>query len=140
MSATGIKITAGGNILDALRAYKPMVGMEGATYYYYYTNPKNKINDWLVSEHEKRFNGAPPDFFTCGGFAAAMAVVAAIKKADSTDTEKLIAAMEGMKFDTPQGRDDVPQGPTIRPCRTCSTSASRTTPSCLGAPSASWWR
>ncbi|MBV1716077.1 MAG: substrate-binding domain-containing protein [Desulfarculus sp.] len=98
----GIKLTAGGNILDALKAYKPMVGMEGATYYYY-TNPKNKINDWLVKEHEKRYNGAPPDFFTCGGFAAAMAVVTAIKKAGSTDTEKLIAAMEGMKFDTPKG-------------------------------------
>ncbi|MBU1274936.1 MAG: substrate-binding domain-containing protein [Proteobacteria bacterium] len=98
----GIKITAGGNILDALRAYKPMEGMEGATYYYY-TNPKNKINDWLVAEHEKRFNGAPPDFFTCGGFAAAMAVVEAIKQAKSTDTEKLITVMEGMKFQTPKG-------------------------------------
>ena len=36
--------------------------------------PKNPVNDWLVAEHQKRFN-APPDFFTAGGFTAAMAVV-----------------------------------------------------------------
>jgi branched-chain amino acid transport system substrate-binding protein len=60
------------------------------------------MNDWLVAEHQKRF-GAPPDFFTAGGFAAASAVVAGIRKAGGTDTEKLIAAMEGMSFDTPKG-------------------------------------
>ena len=35
------------------------------------------MNDWLVAENKKRFNGAPPDFFTCGGFIAAQAVVLA---------------------------------------------------------------
>ena len=44
----------------------------------------------------------PPDFFTAGGMAAAVAVVEAIKKAGGTDTEKLIAAMEGMAFDSPK--------------------------------------
>jgi branched-chain amino acid transport system substrate-binding protein len=61
------------------------------------------VNEWLVREHQKRFN-APPDFFTCGGFAAAMAVVTGLKKAGSTDTEKLVAAMEGMDFETPKGK------------------------------------
>ncbi len=98
----GIELSTGGNILPALAAYKRLPGMEGATYYYYGI-PKNPINDWLVSEHEKRFK-SPPDFFTAGGFAAAMAVVTAVKKAKSTDTEKLIAAMEGMEFDTPKGK------------------------------------
>ena len=65
--------------------------------------PKNPMNDWLVAEHQKRFN-APPDFFTAGGFAAASAAVAALEKAGGTDTEKLIAAMEGMTFDTPKGQ------------------------------------
>jgi len=77
-------------------------GMVGGAYYYYEI-PKNPINDWLVREHVKRFN-EPPDFFTCGGFAAAMAVVAGIQKAGGTDTEKLIAAMEGLEFQTPKGR------------------------------------
>jgi len=98
----GIELSTGGNILPALAAYKRLPGMEGATYYYY-SIPKNPINDWFVTEHQKRFN-APPDFFTAGGFAAAMAAVTAIEKAQSTDTEKLIAAMEGMEFDTPKGK------------------------------------
>ncbi len=98
----GIELSTGGNILPALAAYKRLPGMEGATYYYY-DIPKNPVNDWLVAEHEKRFN-APPDFFTAGGFSAAMAVVTAVEKAKSTDTEKLISAMEGMEFDTPKGK------------------------------------
>src|SRR5690606_10523160 len=52
--------------------------------------------------HQKRFN-SPPDFFTAGGFAAAAAVLAAVKAAKSTDTEALIAAMEGLSFETPKG-------------------------------------
>jgi branched-chain amino acid transport system substrate-binding protein len=98
----GIELSTGGNILPALAAYKRLPGMEGATYYYY-DIPKNPVNDWLVAEHQKRYN-APPDFFTAGGFAAAMAAYTAVDKAKSTDTEKLIAAMEGMEFDTPKGK------------------------------------
>jgi branched-chain amino acid transport system substrate-binding protein len=98
----GIELSTGGNILPALAAYKRLPGMEGATYYYY-DIPKNPVNDWLVAEHQKRFGG-PPDFFTAGGFAAAMAVVTAVEKAKSTDADKLIAAMEGMAFDTPKGK------------------------------------
>jgi branched-chain amino acid transport system substrate-binding protein len=56
-----------------------------------------------VAEHMKRFK-SPPDFFTAGGFAAASAVVSALRKVPNADTEKLIAAMEGMDFDTPKGR------------------------------------
>ncbi len=98
----GIGFAAAGNILPVLVAYKRFPGLEGAAYYYYGI-PKNPINDWLVAEHQKRFN-APPDFFTCGGFAAAMALVASVEKAGSTDAEKLIPAMEGLEFDTPKGK------------------------------------
>jgi branched-chain amino acid transport system substrate-binding protein len=98
----GIELSTGGNILPAMAGYKTLPGMEGATYYYH-DIPKNEVNTWLVTEHQKRFN-APPDFFTAGGFAAAMAAVTAVQKAKSTDTEKLIAAMEGMEFNTPKGK------------------------------------
>lgn len=98
----GVELSSGGNILPAMAAYKTLSGMEGATYYYH-DIPKNDVNTWLVAEHQKRFN-APPDFFTAGGFAAAMAAATAVSKAKSTDTEKLIAAMEGMEFDTPKGK------------------------------------
>jgi len=97
----GIEIASGGNILAALAANKAMPGMEGATYYYY-DIPKNPVNKWLVDEHQKRHK-APPDFFTAGGMAAGIAIVEALKKAGSTDTDKLIAAMEGMSFETPKG-------------------------------------
>jgi branched-chain amino acid transport system substrate-binding protein len=97
----GIDISMGGNILPVLPTYKRFPGMEGAVYYYYeaYDNP---INTWLVEEHMKRFE-TPPDFFTAGGMAAALAVVKAIETADSLETEDLIAAMEGMSWDTPKG-------------------------------------
>jgi branched-chain amino acid transport system substrate-binding protein len=97
----GIEIAPGGNILPVMKGWKDFAGTEGAIYYYY-GFPKNRMNDWLVKEHEKRY-GQPPDFFTAGGFAAASAVVSAIRKAGGTDTEKLIAAMEGLSFDTPKG-------------------------------------
>ena len=97
----GIQIASGGNVLAALKAWKPLKGMVGSIYYYY-ENPNNPVNEWFVAEHMKRFN-EPPDFFTCGGFAAASAVVQGITKAGGTDTEKLIAAMEGMEFMTPKG-------------------------------------
>jgi branched-chain amino acid transport system substrate-binding protein len=99
----GIEIASGGNILPAMASYKNFPGMEGATYYYYGI-PKNPVNQWLVTEHEKRFK-SPPDFFTAGGMAAGIAVVEALKKTvGNADTEKLIAAMEGMSFETPKGR------------------------------------
>jgi branched-chain amino acid transport system substrate-binding protein len=98
----GIEVAPGGNILPVMKGWKNFAGTEGAIYYYY-GFPHNKMNDWLVKEHEKRY-GQPPDFFTAGGFAAASAVVSAIRKAGGTDTEKLIRAMEGMSFDTPKGK------------------------------------
>jgi len=96
-----IELMPGGNILPVMQLYKDYPGMEGAIYYYW-GFPKNDMNKWLVAEHQKRFN-SPPDFFTAGGFAAASAVLAAVKAAKSTDTEKLIAAMEGLSFETPKG-------------------------------------
>ncbi|CAN5234386.1 substrate-binding domain-containing protein [soil metagenome] len=83
---------------------KPWKGLDvnGGTFYYY-GFPKNAMNDWLVTEHQKRYN-VPPDLFTAGGFVTAAAIVAGVKKANSVDTPKLIAAMEGMDFDTPKGK------------------------------------
>ena len=98
-----IEIATGGNILPAMTAYKQFPGMEGATYYYF-AIPKNPVNEWLVANHYKQFK-SPPDFFTAGGMSAAIAVVEALKKTQgATDTNKLIAAMEGMSFETPKGK------------------------------------
>ncbi|WP_159917292.1 substrate-binding domain-containing protein [Pantoea sp. 18069] len=98
----GIEIASGGNILPAMAAYKNLPGMEGASYYYFGI-PKNPVNDALVAMHYKQFK-TPPDFFTAGGFSAAMALVTALKKTNGdTKSNTLIKAMEGMSFDTPKG-------------------------------------
>jgi branched-chain amino acid transport system substrate-binding protein len=99
----GIEVSSTGNFLPAMAQYKRFPGMEGATYYFY-DIPKNPANTWLVEKHLARFK-SPPDFFTAGGFSAAMAVVTALKKTGGdTNTNKLIGAMEGMSFDTPKGK------------------------------------
>ncbi len=99
----GIEIATGGNILPAMTAYKQFPGMEGAAYYYF-GMPRNPINDALVSRHYTQFK-SPPDFFTAGGFSAAMAVVTALNasKGDAS-ANTLIKTMEGMSFDTPKGK------------------------------------
>jgi branched-chain amino acid transport system substrate-binding protein len=99
----GIEIATGGNILPAMAAYKNFPGMEGSTYYYFGI-PKNPVNEALVSRHYSQFK-APPDFFTAGGFSAAMAVVTALtnSKGDAS-ANTLIKTMEGMSFETPKGK------------------------------------
>jgi branched-chain amino acid transport system substrate-binding protein len=98
-----IEVATGGNILPAMSAYKRFPGMEGATYYYFGI-PKNPVNEALVAQHYKQFK-TPPDFFTAGGFSAAMAAVTALKKTNGdASANKLIPAMEGMSFDTPKGK------------------------------------
>ncbi|WP_114971212.1 substrate-binding domain-containing protein [Rhodoferax ferrireducens] len=98
----GIEIATGGNILPAMTAYKQFPGMEGAAYYYFGI-PKNPVNEAMVAQHYKQFK-TPPDFFTAGGFSAAMAVVTALKKSNGdTSANTLIKTLEGMSFDTPKG-------------------------------------
>lgn len=99
----GIKISTGAPDIAALSVMEPLVGMEGFTVYYH-TLPHNKVNDWLVEEHKKRFNGVVPDLFTPGGMSAAIAIVEALKKSEGiADGTELIKVMEGMSFDTPKG-------------------------------------
>jgi len=98
----GVTLAPGGNILPILKTWKSFAGTQG-TIYYYYAFPKNKMNDWFVAEYRKRFK-TPPDMFTAGGFAAASAVYTALSKVPGAESEKLVAAMEGMDFDTPKGK------------------------------------
>ncbi len=99
----GIELATGGNILPAMVAYKQFPGMEGALYYYFGI-PKNPVNEWLVANHYSKYK-SPPDFFTAGGMSAAIAVVEALKKTKGdTSSDKLIAGLEGMSFETPKGK------------------------------------
>lgn len=97
----GITLAPGGNLLPVMKTWKAHAGAEGTTTYYY-GFPKNRMNDWFVAEHMKRFR-MPPDMFTAGGMAAAAAVVAALHKVPSGNGDQLVAALEGMTFETPKG-------------------------------------
>lgn len=99
----GIKVTTGVADNATLPSMKPLVGMEGFTLYYH-TLPDNEVNDWLVEEHQKQYDGAVPDLFTAGGMSSALAIVEALKQTDGDmDSETLIETMEGMSFETPKG-------------------------------------
>ncbi|MDE5412529.1 substrate-binding domain-containing protein [Alkalihalobacterium chitinilyticum] len=99
----GIQISTGAPDIAALRTMDAVVGMKGFTVYHH-SLPNNEVNDWLVEEHQKRYNGEMPDLFTPGGFSAAMAVVQALENSNGeTDSDTLIETMRGMTFDTPKG-------------------------------------
>ncbi|MDA8211745.1 MAG: substrate-binding domain-containing protein [Clostridia bacterium] len=103
LTEKGIKISTSAPDMAALKTMWNMVGMEGFSVYYHEL-PKNPTNDWLIEEHKKKYN-EPPDLFTAGGMSAALALVQALEKTGGdADAEKLIAAMEGMSFDTPKGQ------------------------------------
>lgn len=69
--------------------------------HYVYNGPKNKVNDWLVAKLRKR--GQLPDLFTPDGFVAAQMIARAVGKADGTDVNKMISALEGWQFLAPKG-------------------------------------
>ncbi len=98
-----LTLTTGfGDNVTLPKVYTDAVGSVGMIAYHY-TLPKNKVNDWLVAEHQKQFNSLP-DLFTAGGMAAAIALVEALKKTNGdTNADAMIAAMEGMSFETPKG-------------------------------------
>ena len=93
----------GGNILPVMKPYEDYPGMEGAIYYYYGfpEEPDERLARRRAQEalQRRRRISSPP-----AAWRPRLAVVAAIKKAGGTDTEKLIAAMEGLEFDTPKGK------------------------------------
>lgn len=98
----GITLSAGGSVALPEDVYQRYPGLEGATTYHY-LSPANEANDWLVMEYFTRFN-SPPTAYVAQGMAEAMFIVAALERAGSTDTERLIEAMEGLSFDSPKGR------------------------------------
>lgn len=70
---------------------------------YHYTVPNNPVNDYLVKRHEELY-GEPPDLFTAGGMASAIALAAALEKTGGNASgDAMIPALEGLKFEGPKG-------------------------------------
>jgi branched-chain amino acid transport system substrate-binding protein len=76
------------------------VGMVG-TVMYYHELFNNKLNNWFIKTHLKKYK-APPELWAGNSFAAGIAIVAAIKKAKSVKAEALIKALEGLEFYGPK--------------------------------------
>lgn len=99
----GIRLSTGAPDIAALKTMWDNVGMEGFCVYYNGL-PKNPVNDWMVAKAKEKYK-IVPDLFDAGGFASAMSIITALEKTQgSADSEKLIAAMEGMSFETPKGK------------------------------------
>jgi branched-chain amino acid transport system substrate-binding protein len=70
---------------------------------YHYTVPDNEINEWLTERHLELYN-EPPDLFTAGGMASAIALATALEKTSGdTAADLMIDALEGLMFDGPKG-------------------------------------
>jgi branched-chain amino acid transport system substrate-binding protein len=80
----------------------------GDTSYLFY-HPKTDANKKFVEDYTKFAQEAgvkkpaPPGFGTFGGYCAAKFITEAIKRAKSVETEKVVAAMEGLTIQTPIG-------------------------------------
>jgi branched-chain amino acid transport system substrate-binding protein len=99
----GIKISTAAQDIASLKTMDSLIGMSGFSIYYH-TLPDNEVNDWLVEEHKKKFDGEIPDLFTAGGMTAAISIVEALKKTEGDkDVDGLISTMENMEFETPKG-------------------------------------
>ncbi len=98
-----IPIITGFSSNDTVKLLDPnLVGSTGLIVYHY-TLPKTEVNDWMTEEHNKQFDGNP-DLFTECGFATGQAIVQALNATEGqTDSESLIAALEGMEFEGPKG-------------------------------------
>lgn len=82
--------------------YGAAVGQIGLNVYHY-TVPKNPVNDWLVKRHLEEYK-EPPDLFTAGGMASAIALAEALAVTGGDATgDKMIPALEGLQFEGPKG-------------------------------------
>lgn len=79
------------------------IGMAGECIYHYnlYDTPVNKA---FIEIHQEKYNGEYPDYWAGQSFAGAQAIVEAIKKAGSADTDAFIAAMEGLEYESVKGK------------------------------------
>ncbi len=82
--------------------YGAAVGQIGLNVYHY-TAADTEINKWLTEKHLEKYN-EPPDLFTAGGMASALALAAALEKTGGDASgDAMIPALEGLKFEGPKG-------------------------------------
>ncbi|MBU1157440.1 MAG: ABC transporter substrate-binding protein [Proteobacteria bacterium] len=73
-----------------------------ARYYPFYRD--SELNRQYISMYQKKFGGYPAADTGAECFASVVALKLAIEKAGTTDTPKVIAALEGLEFEVPEGK------------------------------------
>ncbi|MCY0096807.1 ABC transporter substrate-binding protein [Hoeflea ulvae] len=78
-------------------------GLWSGFHWYYGAYEGHKINDDLYAAYVKETGDQHPAGYMGEAHASVLAYASAIQKAGSTDTEKVIAALEDLEFDTCKG-------------------------------------
>lgn len=99
---TGIKVMTGLPNIAAIPGFGGAATKMGFISVYYYKFPHTAANNYLKSYIQKHYK-RPADIFDQDSFAAAQQIVAAIQKAKSLNTNKLIKALEGQTVLGPKG-------------------------------------
>ena len=105
LDKAGIKIIGPGDVTDD----DVLNGMGDAvigtvTAHFYSADHDSALNKKYVSEFEKANNGMRPNFMSVGGYDGMHLIYEALKKTNGdTDGDKLVAAMKGLKWESPRG-------------------------------------
>lgn len=94
--------TGYGDNASFVAVYGSALGQVGLNVYHY-TASDTEINQWLTARHLELYN-EPPDLFTAGGMASALALAKALEiTGGDASSDVMIAALEGLKFEGPKG-------------------------------------
>jgi branched-chain amino acid transport system substrate-binding protein len=105
LDKAGIKIIGPGDVTDddVLNGMGDSV-IGTVTAHFYSADHDSAANKKYVSEFEKANNGIRPNFMSVGGYDGMHLIYEALKKTNGdTDGDKLVAAMKGLKWESPRG-------------------------------------
>jgi branched-chain amino acid transport system substrate-binding protein len=105
LDKAGIKIIGPGDVTDddVLNGMGDQV-LGTVTAHFYSADHNSPANKSYVSAFEKANSGMRPNFMAIGGYDGMHLIYEALKKTKGdTDGEKLVAAMKGLKWESPRG-------------------------------------
>jgi len=104
LDKAGIKVIGPGDVMDDdLLNGMGDAAMGAVTAHIYSANHPSQMNKDFVAAYKKDF-GNRPGFMAVGGYDGINLIYEALKKTNGdTDGDKLVAAMKGMKWESPRG-------------------------------------
>jgi len=105
LDKAGIKIIGPGDVTDddVLNGMGDQV-IGTVTAHFYSADHDSAVNKAYVASFEKANNGMRPNFMAIGGYDGMHLIYAALQKTNGDTTgDKLVAAMKGLKWESPRG-------------------------------------